>query len=432
MRSILLTLLVAAATASAQATAPQPTLVLENGRVIVGDGSVLERASVVIAGERIMLITDRNVTAPNARRIDARGRTILPGLIDAHVHLTIGPSVRDSVSLAAYINQTLPQTLQAFLEHGITTVRSTGDYWPWIGRVRERIATGQLPGPRVLTAGPVVTYRNAHPATSVCFRNPFCRSTLVAEVDDVEQARATVRRLASEGVDFVKVVSDSLITPAQIPDDVITAVITQAHTNGLTVVAHVAEAVFISKLAETGMDGFVHATQRPIPVQAARELARELVRQGTPVTTTLTAAVLYGGMPAQSAFEAGSGLRSGLDAMVRALAAMAEEGTQLVVGTDWCPCSASLGTALDHAAFKAGSATLTEMQMLSWGGVTNQAIIAAATVNSARALGLSQLGTLKPGKIADLVVIDGNPLQDITALRNVRTVVKGGTVVVHH
>jgi imidazolonepropionase-like amidohydrolase len=118
--------------------------------------------------------------------------------------------------------------------------------------------------------------------------------------------------------------------------------------------------------------------------------------------------------------------------MVQALATMASEGTQLVLGTDWCPCSASLGTALEHPAFKAGAATLTEMRILAEGGMTNEAIIAAATVNAARALGLSELGTLKPGKLADLIVIDGNPLEDITALQNVRTVVKGGIVVVRH
>lgn len=430
MRFLVLAIAVQSTVASAQATQPRPTLIVENGRVLVGDGTVLERASVVIAGDRVVRVTDVPVPAPGARRIDARGGTVMPGLVDAHVHLTIAPGITDSASLSRYVEQTLPGLLRAFLDHGITTIRSTGDHWPAIGTVRDRIAAGRLVGPRLVVAGPVVTYRGAHPATSVCAGNAFCRARVVAEVGSAEEARATVHRLAGEGVDFVKVVSDSLIAPVQIPDDIMAAAIEQAHRDGLPVVAHVAEAEFIRRSAGMGLDGFVHPTLLPLPPDGARALSRTLVQHGTPVTTTVTAMLIYSGAPVDSAFRPGARVRKDVEATARALAVMADEGVGVVVGTDWCPCAAGLGRALDHPALAPGMATLTEMELLTWGGMRNAAVIAAATTNSARALGISDLGTIEPGKLADLVIVGDNPLEDITALRRVRVVVKAGAVVV--
>jgi enamidase len=254
----------------------------------------------------------------------------------------------------------------------------------------------------------------------------------VAEVENAEDARTVVQRLAAEGVDFVKMVSDSVLVPVQIPDDVMAAIIAQGHRHGLEVVGHVAEAEFMRKAAEMGLDGFVHATFRPLPVERARELASVLVQHGTPVTTTLSAELVYSGEPVQQVFELMSGLRQSVEGAAQALATMAEEGVQLVVGTDWCSC-APLGDGPLHPAIRAGAVTITEMEMLGWGGLANEAVLAAATINAARALGLSsELGTLEVGKVADLILVEGNPLDDIAALRNVRTVVQGGAVVVEN
>src|SRR5688572_33481329 len=101
-------LVIGAAFLPASSLAQTPTLVVENGRVIVGNGRVLERASVVISGDRIVRITDSPVSAAGVRRLDARGMTVLPGLIDAHVHLSIRPTIVDSASLGAYLERDLP------------------------------------------------------------------------------------------------------------------------------------------------------------------------------------------------------------------------------------------------------------------------------------------------------------------------------------
>ena len=372
-------------------------------------------------------ITAIRPTAPGDNAtVDVAGSFVAPGLIDAHVHLTISPAVTDSASLEAFLDQDLPEILRGFLRHGVTTVRSTGDYWPWIGSVRDRIAAGELEGPRLLTAGPVLTYTGAHPASTVCEGNPFCRSAVVAEVGSPEDARVTVERLAREGVDFIKVVSDSVLVPVQIPDEVMAAVIDRAHREEIEAVAHVAEAEFIRRAAGAGLDGFVHPTLSPLSPDEARELASVLVQHATPVTTTVSAFLIYSGAPVDVALRPGSELHEGLVASARPLAMMAEEGVQMVVGTDWCPC----GPGADAPNLAPGAVTLTEMEVLGWAGMSPEAILVAATGNAARALRLdSDLGTVTVGKLADLVVYPADPTVDITALRDPSHVIMGGKLV---
>lgn len=358
--------------------------------------------------------------------LDVAGSFVTPGLIDAHVHLTIFPAVTDTASLEAFLDQDLPEILRGFLRNGVTTVRSTGDYWPWIGSVRDLIAAGELEGPRLLAAGPVLTYTGAHPASTVCEGNPFCRSAVVAEVGSPEDARATVERLAREGVDFIKVVSDSLFAPVQIPGEVMAAVIDQSHEEGLEAVGHVLEAEFIRRAARAGLDGFVHPTFFPLSPDDARELASVLVQHGTPVTTTVSASLLFSGVPVDVALQPGSELHERLVTSARPLATMAEEGVRVAVGTDWSP-SAPGGS---NPNLRPGAVTLTEMEILGWAGMSAGEILVAATSNAARALRLdSELGTLTVGKLADLVVYPADPSVDITALRDPSHVIMGGKLV---
>lgn len=417
------------------AIAQQPTLVVENGRVITGDGTVLEEASVVVAGDSILSVTQHPVEAPNARRIDATGKTVLPGLIDAHVHLTVPADARDSTALGQHLDERVPEILNGFLAHGVTTVRSTGGYWPWVGDLRDKLDKGEIRGPRMVTSGPVLTAEGGHPATTVCagmysgvtpgHTDPFCRSHLAREVEGPDEAREAVRRLADGGVDQIKLVSDTTSPPdpVQIRTETVEAVVDQAHQEGLEAVGHVFEADLMETYARVGMDGFVH-----LPFffeEPPDRLARVLAEQDTPVTSTLAVVLLFTTEPAGPVFEGEDPRRERIESWAEKAAILAEAGVPIVLGTDWCDCVAG-----EHPAIQPGAVTITEMQMLQWGGMSRQAIIHAATVNAARALEMGdQVGTLEAGKLADLIVVDENPLEDLSALEDVEVVLRGGEIV---
>lgn len=386
---------------AARASGQEPTLIVENGRVIVGDGTVLEGASVVVAGERILEVTDGPVEAPDARRIDASGKTVLPGLVDAHVHLLVEPGSsmpRSEGDLNVYLREELPARLRAYLEAGITPVVSTGDFWPAIRPVREQLQSVGLRGPRVFTSGPVFTAPGGHPAVTVCGRpdgersNPWCREHLAREVDSRREARAALERLAREGVDFVKMVYDTVSPPdvEQLETALLQEIVAAAHGHGLRA------------------DG-----QRATLVQAMD------AKGVTAATTLVVAESLRDRFASEGRAEPAEWFSGNLKARLETIRRMAEADERLVVlGTDtpWLP---------------PGGAFHREVRLLGRAGLTPEQIIRAATGNAAEHLGRDEdLGTLEAGKLADLIVVDGNPLEDVSALRQVEVVVKDGEAVV--
>jgi enamidase len=427
---------------------PEPSLVVEGGRVIVGDGRVLEEASVATAGDSILSVTTDSVEADGARRIDASGKTVFPGLIDAHVHLTIPRGGRDSTALARHLEENVPEILRGFLEHGVTTVRSTGEYWPAGRKLKGQIASRKLEGPRLITSGPLLTAEGGHPASTVCTGafseaptqenpDPFCRSRLAREVTRSKEAREAAEKLAKEGADFIKVVSDSVNAPVQIKDQVVKAIVGEAHEEGLRAVGHVFNASHAGTYAKMGMDGFVHPPwgglvyPKPVSEETMQDFGQRLAGQNAPVTTTLSAGLLFqsGGTNAKqirSTLEGKSSAAKLIKAVAREIAVFEEAGVPIVVGTDWWS-----GEPTDHPAVQPGMVTITEMKMLRrWGSMSEESILQAATSNAAQALGMSdEVGTVEAGKRADLIVVKSNPLEDLSALEDPEMVVKGGDVV---
>ncbi|NBC64616.1 MAG: amidohydrolase family protein [Bacteroidetes bacterium] len=372
------------------------------------------------------------------QQINGEGKTVLPGLIDAHVHLTIPPNGRDSTAVARHLEKNVPGILREFLEHGITTVRSTGSYWPFGKNLRDRIAGGEFDGPRMITSGPVFTPEGGHPALTVCASvmeggnpkkvDPYCRSHLAREVKDTKQAREAVSELAEQGVDFIKLASDTVYGPKLMQDEVIEAITDQANKEGLKAVGHVYEAHLMRQALKAGLDGFVHppfpGIGASIRDDKARELAAHLSKTNTPVTTTQSPWLFFTSQPLDTLLQNGR-----LKQEDSYLKIFAEEGVPLVVGSDWCPCYPNSNNN-PHPLIQAGSITITEMQLLHWGGISRQEIIQAATSNAAKALEMSdEIGTLESGKLADLIIVNGNPLEDLSALEETEIVLQNGEVV---
>jgi imidazolonepropionase-like amidohydrolase len=130
----------------------------------------------------------------------------MPGLIDCHIHLLNMWTAKDEATMAADIETELPERLKDFLTAGVTTVKSVGDSEDDILRVRARLASGELAGPRLLATGAAFCAPGSHPATTICGQNPWLRYRMIVETDSPEQAREAVRRLAGKKVDAVKIV----------------------------------------------------------------------------------------------------------------------------------------------------------------------------------------------------------------------------------
>lgn len=398
---------------------PTADLAITHARVLTMTGEVLEDATITIADGRIDAVLTAGSPVEAADTIDAAGKTVMPGLIDAHVHLLIPipPTLDSDQALAAHVSEVVPGRLGEYLEHGVTTVLSTGDYWPVIGEVRDRVASGELAGPRIITTGPVFTAPDGHPATTICGGQPWCRANAAREVADPGAAREHVRGLAAEGVDAVKAVLGSMLAPRLDPD-VFAAMVDEAHAAGIRAYVHTEMPVDAADALAGGVDGLVHAVS-PAPVPP--ELIERLRTSGVTVTTTLgvfaplvepdgTQGQAYGGPWTEEAEQ----LFQASQANIRAIA---EAGVPLVLGTD-------------APMLEPWDAVWREIEVLSVAGLSAEQILTAATRNAAQHLGMRDvLGTIEPGKIADLIVVAGDPLADLEALLRVELVMKEGRVV---
>jgi enamidase len=439
--------------------AAQADLILVGAKVLTGDSNRPAAEAVALAGERIRAVGTsaeiRLLAGPGTRVVDLRGRTVITGLIDAHVHLLIAPEIVDEPSLRNFERTALPKVLTGFISHGITTVRSTTDPLPYIAQLRDRLEQGQLAGPRLLITGPSPSSPGGHPATVACRDNPFCRQGIAREIESEEQARQVVRELSRAKVDAVKVTVDDYYgkVPA-LSKAVISALVDETHRVGLPIIAHVSVTKDVAAargLLELGFDEFVHFAvsgqsgsrfalapindRTPSPAEVS-QIAGMLVARNIPVTTTVANGDAYrdttgaergfwGGPPYTPA------MRQSFERVLETVRGFADAGVKLVIGTDWVPMRrAANGFVLDDPRLMPGALTLYEMEVLHRAGLPTPAILTAATRNGAEALRIiDNVGTITEGKLADLVVLDGDFLHDFSALHRTVAVLKGGRVV---
>ena len=264
-------------------SARQADLIFVGGTVFTADSAQASNSAIAVTGDRISAIGRadeiRGLAGPKARVVDLAGRSLIPGLIDAHVHLLVAPStIVDESSLSQYERGALLTVLTGFLSHGVTTVRSTTDPLPNITRLRDRLDRGELIGPRLVVTGPTPSSPGGHPAVTVCRNSPFCRQGAVREVENEEQARKVVRDLVLAQVDAVKVTIDNSIASVRniplLSDGVLASLVEETHRSGRRIVAHVlTDAVTTERLATMGFDEFVH-----LPVISTPQTVRDLLR----------------------------------------------------------------------------------------------------------------------------------------------------------
>ncbi len=401
-----------------------PDLVISNARIIDGTGSVIEQGSVVVREGRISLVAASPETADAAITIDATGMTVMPGLIDTHRHLLPSQLVTSDEALARWLEDGLPRELHNYLAAGLTTIMSTGDYFPAILEVRQRIEDGELEGPRLLSAGSNFSAPDGHPSVSVFARNPWGRALHTNAVADPDAARAKVRELGDAGVDAIKVIYDGGqddVWP-RLDDTVLAAIADEAQAQGLPTMVHVHGVEELVTAVELGARRFVHMPYRGSIADA--QAARLMRDASIPITTTvgirapvINAAGEIGRTPGAGRVEFTSIRQAYLAQTLANLRQLWDAGVVVAFGTD-------------TASLRPAAAVAHEVRVLSE-VLSAEEIITALTRNAAEFLDRADdIGTLEPGKFADIVLIEGDPLADLSALANVVVVIKAGAIVI--
>ena len=361
---------------------------LVNARLIDGTGAPpREGMSVTIDAGRIVSVGDAP-PSPGTRVLDVEGRTVMPGLIDAHVHLS-------SIDLAGVDDQLQDYALafvaRKMLEGGITTIRDLGSYGRSLFRLRQAIELGLCPGPRLHLCGQIVA------ATS-----PGARAFpgMYIEADGPDGMRRAVREQIRQGVDFIKLMStgaltvpDEDINPAQLTPEEIGAVVDEAHRIGLMVASHAEGLAGIQLSVKAGVDTLEHGEMAFEDVAILAEMAE----RGIILVPTLCVFDLVAGGETFPEWmrERAKFLRASAE---RTVAAARREGVSMAMGADAGPHGENAR----------------ELVRLVETGLSPMEGIVAATSTAARACGLeAQIGTVEDGKAADLLILDGDPLEDV-------------------
>jgi imidazolonepropionase-like amidohydrolase len=353
-------------------------IAIRSVRVIDGTGRTIERATVIVRGTTIAAVgSDRDLSIPHgATKINGRGLTLLPGLIDCHVHLCLGAEP-DVVEAIAKETPTLTllkssQAARQTLEAGFTTVRDVGSRDHSIFTLQRAIDTGLVPGPRIVGAG-----------LAICMIGGHARF-IGQEVEGTEQVRSIVRAQIAAGAAVIKVIaSGGVLTPGTSPDQAqmtveeLQAAVDEAQQAGRKVAAHA-----------HGSSGMKNAIFM-VPTLSA--------------LATTAACRLGCGIPESALDKAKSMTKRHQVSFKNAL----RDGIQIAMGTD-------AGTPFN---FHGENAQELE-RMVAFGMSPMQAIL-ASTSAAARLIGIQdQIGTIEKGKLADLLLFKGNPLRRIDLLRD--------------
>ena len=404
-------------------------LVLNNVNLIDGTGrKPIPKAIVVIEGNRVEHVGSRIKYPDGAKIINLQNLTILPGLIDCHLHLgglivdkpgqAIGKvSFVDMVSFFWDYLRDYAHRRRLAINNGVTTIRSAGDHYPHIIRLRDKIAAGRLLGPRIFAPGPIITAPGGHPAGTIYKGNRYIIENATRQISDVDTAREEVRRLAEGGVDCIKAIYsdiDPMNITHKVPKlsfNVLAAIVDEAHQHNLRLMVHTGSPKEVLDSVKAGADSIEHGL---LPGGDSNEFNDEIVEimldSGTYFVPTLAIAWAYKETYPEVFYNLKNTVKKLYDA-----------GVNIAAGTDSGTPGITIGKGLHK-----------ELELMVEAGISPMEAIMTGTKKAAENLGkANELGTIEKGKLADMIVISGNPLEEIETTRNVKMVLKDGLIVVN-
>jgi len=404
-------------------------LVLNNGTLIDGTGNKpVNKAIVIIKGNRFEYVGSRIKYPEGVKVIDLHDLTILPGLIDCHLHLggltedkpgrAIGKvSFIEMVSFFWDYLRNYAYRRRLAIKNGVTAIRSAGDHYPHIIRLRNKIAAGKISGPRIFAVGPTITAPGGHPVSTIYKGNRYIIENATRQIDDVNIAREEVRRLAEGGVDCIKAIYSEL-NPMDINHrvpklsfNILEAIADEAHKHNLRLMVHTGNPREVMDSVKAGADSIEHGL---LPGTDSNEFDDDLVKmmldRGTYFVPTLAIAWAY----KETYPEVFSNLKNTVKELHNA-------GVSIAAGTDSGTPGVVIGKGLHR-----------ELELMVESGISPMEAIITGTRKAAENLGeVNELGTIEKGKLADMIVVSGNPLEDIKRTVNIKLVIKDGAVIVN-
>jgi imidazolonepropionase-like amidohydrolase/ABC-type multidrug transport system permease subunit len=430
------------------------TFLIRGARIFVGDGTVIENGSVLVRGGKIAEVYQGEGPDPKtlkAETVEAAGKTILPGLIDVHVHLGAPGGFYPEMSKYD-ARKSMLRNLAAYLYSGVTTVRSVGDGLDSILKVRSSVDSGEFLGSDLSTCGPLFTAAGGHGTEYFKALPPAARSNLEKQFTrlpgSVAEARQQVDELKKQEVDCIKAVLEAGGGGQvfnRLDTNVFNAIAEQAHADSLPLAVHTGDARDVADAVQAQANSIEHGSFREkIPdalfEQMAKQrtfydptlsvgeavkdfalgrtslLKRSLVQQVGPPELLSGTAEALGSAETEPLRKALAQYPIDMPIAIDNLKRAHEHGVMLVTGSDAGNFLVIHGPTVQH-----------ELELWVQAGLPPAVALQAATLNAARLLRAdNRVGSIHPGNDADLLVVDGNPLDDITATERISLVVFKG------
>lgn len=354
-------------------------------------------------------------------KIDAGSDYVLPGLIDAHLHLCFDSSENPITALEKESAETtllkMTAAAQAELKNGVTTVRDCGAKNLGILNLKHAVDTGLLDGPNIIACGPPITITGGH-----------CHF-LGMEADTLQEVQKAIRILCKNKVDFIKImVSGGNMTPGsnslanQYEKSILEMITYEAHSRGKQVAGHIHTTTGIENAIDAGFDTIEHCSfkdpTRKQDIAYSKELVQRMVEKGISVCPAFGKAYILPPEEGAPLPEKIPEWKQFQDSRFLTTKAMYEEGVNIIAGTD---------AGCKYSYFNELHLTLELLHLKT--GMTKEDVLLSATARAATAIGATSVGTLEAGKKADLIFTNGNPLEDITALGRVTRIIKSGKTI---
>ena len=404
------------------------TLVIRNGTLIDGSGAAAAaNTAVVIQGNRISSVGELpgGVNLEDTDKvdvIDASGQWIMPGLIDGHCHLSFGmPAVQGYASARGTINPGFSAiraatNAQTILRSGVTSVSIPGGTWFIEVGLRDAINAGLMEGPRIYTAGRfIITYGSIADSEPSWVGAP--EHTYGVLANNVTDMITEVRRQTKHGVDFIKLADSTWGDTQTIAKEEISAVVEEAHRRNARISIHSRGAGSTKAAAEAGVDWIMHAD---LATEAELYAVAEAGVRIMPTMTFLFEALEVGKEKGRSDAELDI-IKRNADNAVTVLQTARSLGVQVMSGTD-----TGNSPVMPYGVLHAHEAEV----MVKFGGYTPLEAITASTKDNAYSVGMEgELGVIEAGKLADLLILDADPLDDIRVLqggKHLNSVIKDG------